>query len=137
MASWLSQPSRKKMITLLSAPLPIALSLAAPSLPEIVTLALVLAPAALLALVVAMAGTVNSVSSSARKQQNLTLGGIIDFSPDCFVTNQTKPPFPILNHKQLVKIIPKISTQTLSQQQVDTIVYQVAKRFLRKNEAGK
>jgi hypothetical protein len=61
------------MITLLANTFPIALSLAAPSLPEIVTLALVLAPAALLALVVAMAGTVNSVSSSARKPQNITL----------------------------------------------------------------
>jgi hypothetical protein len=62
MASWLSQPSRKKMITLLSAPLPIALSLAAPSLPEIVTLALVFVLLITLAmtLVLAMAGTVNT-----------------------------------------------------------------------------
>lgn len=77
-ARWLTLPSRMKMITLLSAPLPIALSLATPSLPEVATLALVLlitlAMALVLsALVVAMAGTVNTVSSSARKQQDLTL----------------------------------------------------------------
>jgi hypothetical protein len=46
------------MITLLSAPLPLAYSLLSPSLPEVAALALVLA-AALLALVSAMAGTVN------------------------------------------------------------------------------
>jgi hypothetical protein len=61
------------MITLLSAPLPQAHSLFSPSLPEVATLALILAPAALLALVVAIAGTVNTMSSSARKQQDLTL----------------------------------------------------------------
>jgi hypothetical protein len=68
-----------KMITLLLAPLPIALSL--PEVTAVVlamalvllialAMALILA-AAVLALVVAMAGTVNTVSSSARKQQNL------------------------------------------------------------------
>jgi hypothetical protein len=57
--------------------------------------------------------------------------------PGWFVTNQTKPPFPIISHKLLVKTIPKISTQTLSQQQVDAIVYQVAQRCLSKSEAGK
>jgi hypothetical protein len=60
------------MITLLSAPLPQAYSLLSPSLPEVATFALISAPAALLALVLAIAGTVNTVSSSARKQQNLT-----------------------------------------------------------------
>jgi hypothetical protein len=53
------------MITLLSAPLPQAYSLLSPSLSEVVALALILAPVALLALVVAaavlaMAGTVNT-----------------------------------------------------------------------------
>jgi len=57
--------------------------------------------------------------------------------PGWFVTSQTKPPFPILNHKQLVKTIPAVRTQTLSQQQVDAIVYQVAQRCLSKSEVGK
>ncbi|MBB1268637.1 hypothetical protein [Shewanella sp. SR44-3] len=90
------------MITLLLAPLPIALSLAAPSLPEVpsvvLAIALVLLPPLAMALVsaalvVAMAGTVNTVSSSARKQQvigmptigltpqqNFTLGGTVNRS---------------------------------------------------------
>ncbi|MFT6255579.1 MAG: hypothetical protein ACJAT8_000084 [Cellvibrionaceae bacterium] len=57
--------------------------------------------------------------------------------PGWFVTSQTKPPFPILNHKQLVKTIPAVRTQTLTQQQVDAIVYQVAQRCLSKSEVGK
>jgi hypothetical protein len=62
--------------------------------------------------------------------------------PGWFVTSQTKPPFPILNHKQLVKTIPALRsnkevTQTLTQQQVDAIVYQVAQRCLSKSEVGK
>ncbi len=67
--------------------------------------------------------------------------------PGWFVTSQTKPPFPIicnkeLNHKQLVKTIPALRsneevTQTLSQQQVDAIVYQVAQRCLAKSNVGK
>jgi hypothetical protein len=54
-----------KMITLLANTFPIALSLAAPSLPELVALAFVFR--------LAMAGTVNSTVNitSARKQQNL------------------------------------------------------------------
>jgi hypothetical protein len=54
-----------KMITQLSAPLPIAHSLLSPSLPEITALALamalVLAITLAIALILAMAGTVNSV----------------------------------------------------------------------------
>jgi hypothetical protein len=61
------------MITLLSAPLPQAYSLLSPSLPEVAALAFVLLITLVMALVVAMAGTVNTVSSSARKQQDLTL----------------------------------------------------------------
>tara|TARA_R110002126_G_scaffold69922_13_gene176349 strand:- start:3327 stop:4235 length:909 start_codon:yes stop_codon:yes gene_type:complete len=57
--------------------------------------------------------------------------------PGWYVTSQTKPPFPILNHKQLVKTIPAVRTQTLSQQQVDAIVYQVAQRCLSKSDVGK
>ncbi|WP_351014492.1 nuclease-related domain-containing protein [Shewanella sp. AC91-MNA-CIBAN-0169] len=56
--------------------------------------------------------------------------------PGWYVTSQTRPPFPILNHKQLVKTIPAVRTQTLTQQQVDTIVYQVAQRCLSKSEVG-
>ncbi|MGI2039515.1 nuclease-related domain-containing protein [Shewanella frigidimarina] len=55
--------------------------------------------------------------------------------PGWYVTSQTRPPFPILNHKQLVKTIPAVRTQTLTQQQVDAIVYQVAQRCLSKSEA--
>ncbi|MFB2779201.1 nuclease-related domain-containing protein [Shewanella mangrovisoli] len=57
--------------------------------------------------------------------------------PGWYVTSQSKPPFPILNHKQLVGTIPKLKTQDLTQQQVDTIIYQVAQRCLSKSEAGK
>ncbi|MGI1986327.1 nuclease-related domain-containing protein [Shewanella glacialipiscicola] len=57
--------------------------------------------------------------------------------PGWFVTSQTKPPFPVLNHKQLVSTIPKLKTQALTQQQVDTIIYQVAQRCLSKSEVGK
>jgi hypothetical protein len=57
--------------------------------------------------------------------------------PGWYVTSQTRPPFPILNHKQLVKTIPAVQTQTLSQQQVDAIVYQVAQRCLSKSEVVK
>ncbi|WP_445947297.1 hypothetical protein [Shewanella sp.] len=61
------------MITQLLAPLPQAYSFLSPSLPEITVLAFVLLITLAMALVLAMAGTVNSVSSSARKQQDLTL----------------------------------------------------------------
>ena len=57
--------------------------------------------------------------------------------PGWYVTSQSKPPFPILNHKQLVGTIPKLKTQDLTQQQVDTIIYQVAQRCLSKSEVGK
>lgn len=57
--------------------------------------------------------------------------------PGWYVTSQTRPPFPILNHKQLVKTIPAARTQALSQQQVDAIVYQVAQRCLSKSKVGK
>jgi hypothetical protein len=57
--------------------------------------------------------------------------------PGWYVTSQTRPPFPILNHKQLVKTIPAVRTQALSQQQVDAIVYQVGQRCLSKSEVGK
>ncbi len=50
--------------------------------------------------------------------------------PGWYVINKSKPPFPILNHKQLVKTIPTIATQTLSQEQVNAISYQVAQRCL-------
>lgn len=57
--------------------------------------------------------------------------------PGWYVTCQSKPPFPIVNHKQLVGTIPTLKTQALTQQQVDTIIYQVAQRCLGKSEVGK
>lgn len=62
--------------------------------------------------------------------------------PGWYVTSQSKPPFPHLcykelNHKQLVGTIPTLRTQALTQQQVDTIIYQVAQRCLSKSEVGK
>lgn len=54
--------------------------------------------------------------------------------PGWFVTSQSKPPFPIVNHKQLVGTIPTLRTQALTQQQVDSIIYQVAQRCLSKSE---
>lgn len=62
--------------------------------------------------------------------------------PGWYVTSQSKPPFPHLcykelNHKQLVGTIPKLKTQDLTQQQVDTIIYQVAQKCLSKSEVGK
>jgi len=50
--------------------------------------------------------------------------------PGWFVTSQSKPPFPIMNHKQLVKAIPTLRAQVFSQEQVNAIVYQVAQRCL-------
>jgi hypothetical protein len=70
------------MITLLSAPLPQAYSLLSPSLPEVAALALELLITTVLALIVAMAGTVNTVSSSARKQQYLTLTSNVNRVPE-------------------------------------------------------
>jgi hypothetical protein len=67
---------------------------------------------------------------------SVTSSAVLVF-PGWFVTSQTRPPFPILNHKQLVKTIPAVRTQALSQQQVDAIVYQVAQRCLSKSEVGK
>lgn len=57
--------------------------------------------------------------------------------PGWYVTSQSKPPFPIVNHKQLVGTIPTLKTQALTQQQVDSIIYQVAQRCLSKSEVGK
>lgn len=57
--------------------------------------------------------------------------------PGWHVTCQTKPPFPVVNHKQLVGTIPTLRTQALTQQQVDTIIYQVAQRCISKSEVGK
>lgn len=57
--------------------------------------------------------------------------------PGWYVTSQSKPPFPIVNHKQLVGTIPTLKTQTLTQQQVDTIIYQIAQRCLSKSEVEK
>ncbi|MBI1673096.1 hypothetical protein [Shewanella sp. DW31] len=62
--------------------------------------------------------------------------------PGWYVTSQSKPPFPHLcykelNHKQLVGTIPTLKTQALTQQKVDTIIYQVAQRCLSKSEVGK
>lgn len=59
--------------------------------------------------------------------------------PGWYATNQSKPPFPHLchkelNHKQLVGTIPTLKTQALTQQQVDTIIYQVAQRCLSKSK---
>lgn len=61
--------------------------------------------------------------------------------PGWYVTSQSKPPFPHLcykklNHKQLVGTIPTLKTQALTQQQVDSIIYQVAQRCLSKSEVG-
>ncbi|QYJ78332.1 nuclease-related domain-containing protein [Shewanella acanthi] len=57
--------------------------------------------------------------------------------PGWYVMSQSKPPFPILNHKQLVGTIPTLKNQALTQQQVDTIIYQVAQRCLSKSEVSK
>lgn len=57
--------------------------------------------------------------------------------PGWFVTSQSKPPFPILNHKQLVKVLPTAGNQELTQQQVDAIVYQVTQRCLSKKMLSK
>ncbi|MEL4277240.1 nuclease-related domain-containing protein [Shewanella xiamenensis] len=57
--------------------------------------------------------------------------------PGWYVTSQSKPPLPILNHKQLVGTIPTLRTQALTQQQAEQIIYQVAQRCLSKSEVGK
>jgi len=50
--------------------------------------------------------------------------------PGWYVTSQSKPPFPIMNQKQLVKTIPTLRAQAFTQEQVNAIVYQVAQRCL-------
>ena len=60
--------------------------------------------------------------------------GVMYGFPGWFVTCQTKPPFPILNHKQLVGTIPTLKTQALTQQQVEQIIYQVAQRCISKSK---
>jgi len=67
---------------------------------------------------------------------NITPMPVLVF-PGWFVTNQSKPPFPILSHKQLVKTLPtlnayKEASQIFTQQQVHAIVYQVTQRCLSK-----
>lgn len=62
--------------------------------------------------------------------------------PGWYVTNQQKLQFPYLcnkelSHKQLVGTISTLKTQALTQQQVDSIIYQVAQRCLSKSEVGK
>ncbi|WP_299791440.1 nuclease-related domain-containing protein [uncultured Shewanella sp.] len=53
--------------------------------------------------------------------------------PGWFVTSQSKPPFPIMNHKQLVKAIPTLRSQAFTHEQVNAIVYQVAQKCLNDN----
>lgn len=72
------------------------------------------------------------------KQWSAILRAVTNKEP----TSQIKAPFSLvcnkeLNHKQLVKTIPAVRTQALTQQQVDAIVYQVAQRCLSKSEVGK
>lgn len=54
--------------------------------------------------------------------------------PGWFITHDSKPPFPIISHKNLVRAIPTLKTQALSQQQVEQIIYQVAQRCMSKSE---
>ena len=50
--------------------------------------------------------------------------------PGWYIVNKTKPPFPILNHKQLVKTLPMVTGQKLDQEQINAISYQIAQRCL-------
>ncbi|QBF83777.1 NERD domain-containing protein [Shewanella maritima] len=55
--------------------------------------------------------------------------------PGWYITNKSRPPFPILNHKQLAKTLPTMTSnqqggKLLSPQEVKAIVYQVAQRCL-------
>lgn len=71
--------------------------------------------------------------------QSVTSTPVLVF-PGWFITHKTKPPFPILNHKQLAKTLPTLNGnkgQQLDQQQISTLVYQVAQRCLRKSDVGK
>ncbi|MCS6229855.1 hypothetical protein G3488_03110 [Shewanella baltica] len=68
--------------------------------------------------------------------------GVMYGFPSWFATCQIKPQFPHLcnkelSHKFLVGTIPTLRTQALTQQQVVTIIYQVAQRCLSKSEVGK
>lgn len=53
--------------------------------------------------------------------------------PGWYITHDSKPPFPIISHKNLVRAIPTLKTQALTQQQVEQIIYQVAQRCMSKN----
>lgn len=48
--------------------------------------------------------------------------------PGWFINLQSRPPFPILNHKQLATALPRSGNTQLSQEQINAICYQVAQR---------
>ncbi|MBO2649038.1 NERD domain-containing protein [Shewanella algae] len=48
--------------------------------------------------------------------------------PGWYINRDSKPLFPILNHRQLVKTIPTCRSQLFTQQQVEQIVYQISQR---------
>ncbi|WP_298768299.1 nuclease-related domain-containing protein [uncultured Shewanella sp.] len=48
--------------------------------------------------------------------------------PGWFIELKAKPPFPILNHKQLPSVLPKLHHQTWSQSDINRIAHQIAQR---------
>lgn len=48
--------------------------------------------------------------------------------PGWYINRDSKPPFPILNHRQLVKTIPTCRSQTFSNEQIGQIVFQVGQK---------
>lgn len=50
--------------------------------------------------------------------------------PGWFVALKSKPPFAIINHKQIAKTIPSINGMSLDQTQINAICYQVVQRSM-------
>ncbi|AEG11433.1 NERD domain protein [Shewanella baltica OS183] len=50
--------------------------------------------------------------------------------PGWMVKSQTKPPFPIINHKQVAITLPKMNAAIFTQEQVNAIAYQIMQRCL-------
>ena len=48
--------------------------------------------------------------------------------PGWYVKHQTNPPFPIINHKQLLGTIRKLNKNIYNQEQINAIAYQIAQR---------
>lgn len=57
--------------------------------------------------------------------------------PGWYIKLQSKPPFPIVNHKQLAKVLPSFGNNRLTAEQINAICWQVAQRCIQGPEDKK